>query len=109
MQENQETDRGALSGRTAVNAMKDEIGQAAAQAADELRLDLHGFTGITPAAFDQVLGSCRKAEQDAGQAPGPILLTRVPATCRDMHHRIAKYHHLNLEILENGDWKLSPQ
>ena len=102
-------ERGILSGRSHVRDMETEIEQAVAQAQDAVHVDLSGFTGITPAAFDQVLGICQKAEQRAGRTQGPIILVAVPCTCRDMHHRIAGYHHLKLAQPENEDWTLTPE
>ena len=64
-------ERGVLSGRSHARAMESEIEQAIAEAKDDIRLDLSGFTGITPAAFDQVLGICRNAEQRAGRTRAP--------------------------------------
>ena len=102
-------ERGILSGRTQVRNMEPEINLAVTEAKEVIHLDLSGFTGITPAAFDQVLGICNGAEQRAGRASGPIVLRGVPCTCRDMHHRIAGYHDLELLIAENGDWTLGPK
>ena len=102
-------ERGVLSGRTHVRKMESEIDLAVAEAKEVIHLDLSGFTGITPAAFDQVLGICRSAEQRAGRASGPIVLRGIPCTCRDMHHRIAGYHHLRIDEAEGGDWLLNPK
>ena len=101
-------DRGPLSGRSHVNAILEDISDAVSQGRDETLIDLSGYSGMTPVAFDEVIGACREAEQEAGKARGTIVLRGVPTTLRDMHHTIAGTHHsMSVAQEENGDWRLT--
>lgn len=102
-------ERTALAGRVHVDAMAQAIDDAAQRAGGCMTLDLAAYSGLAPAAFDQLVSACREALYDAGKTSAVISLHNVPIALRKMHHRIAARHGRSVQNEPDGAWRLDPR